>query len=131
MGNALQGMCLEVVSPYFDDGPESAPIVSLLETFEPREVRVFLPKSDRGEAECSPALFSWVRSQGDVSWGALPSEFLRLGKGEEAKHRAVHANAAVPSARSSGGVRSSPKCVASADRTSRRITGFVTNPTSR
>lgn len=90
-GNALRGMCLEVISPYFDGGDESAPVAALIETFQPREVRVFLPRNDRGEAECPAALFSSVGALPNVSWSALPGELLRLGKGEDVKARAVHA----------------------------------------
>ncbi len=89
--NTLQGMCLEVISPYFDGGGESAPLTALIETFEPREVRVFLPRNDSGDAECPEALFSWVRAQPNVSWGALPADLLRAGKAEDVKRRTVHA----------------------------------------
>ncbi len=90
-GNALRGMCLEVISPYFDGGDESAPLAALIESFEPREVRVFLPRNDRGEAECPAALYSSVAELPDVHWSALPNDLLRRGKGEEVKARAVHA----------------------------------------
>jgi hypothetical protein len=90
-GNAVRGMCLEVISPYFDGGDESAPLVALMERFEPSEVRVFLPKSDRGEASCSESLFEWIQTQPGVSWGGLPRDLLRLGKAEDVKHRSVHA----------------------------------------
>lgn len=88
---ALRGMCLEVISPYFDTTEESAPLKALLAEFEPREVRVFLPKNDRGEALCSEELFAWVRRQRDVAWGTLPKEIMRNGKAPDAKHRPVHA----------------------------------------
>jgi hypothetical protein len=90
-GGAVRGMCLEVISPYFDGGGESAPLVALTERFEPSEVRVFLPKNDRGEANCSEGLFEWIPAQPRVSWGALPRDLLRLGKAEDVKHRTVHA----------------------------------------
>jgi hypothetical protein len=90
-GAAVQGMCLEVISPYFDGGSESVPLAALLERFVPRETRVFLPKNDRGEAVCPEDLFSWVRTRYGVSWGTLPPGLLRLGKAEETKLRTVHA----------------------------------------
>ncbi len=90
-GTALRGMCLEVISPYFDDRGESAPLTELLDAFELREARVFLPKNDRGEALCPEALFTWVRQRQGVSWAALPSDLLRLGKSEDTKRRTVHA----------------------------------------
>ncbi len=90
-GSALRGMCLEIISPYFDGGGESAPLAALIETFAPQEVRVFLPKNERGEAECPAELFAWVRSQPNVAWSALPNDLLRMGKAEDVKHRTVHA----------------------------------------
>jgi hypothetical protein len=90
-GTSLQGMNLEVISPYFDVGPESKPLQDFIEQFVPREVRVFLPRKDTGEALCSPELFEWMRSQPGVSWGRLPKELLRRGKGEEVRQRFVHA----------------------------------------
>ncbi|MBL9100183.1 MAG: hypothetical protein JNL82_04440 [Myxococcales bacterium] len=89
-GKLLHGLCLEVVSPYFDGGGESAPLAALVDRFEPRDVRVFLPRNDRGEALCSEALFEWMCARG-ASWGALPGELLRLGKAEAIKQRVVHA----------------------------------------
>ncbi len=90
--SALRGFCLEVISPFFDAGGYSTPLDALVERFEPAEVRVFLPRNERGEAQCSEALFSWVRARAPrVCWGALPGDLLRLGKAEETKHRGVHA----------------------------------------
>jgi hypothetical protein len=90
-GRSLRGFCLEVISPYFDAGGVSAPLDALLERFAPAESRVFLPRNDRGEALCTEALFTWVRTRPGVSWGALPGDLLRLSKAEDAKHRTVHA----------------------------------------
>lgn len=89
-GSALRGMNLEVISPYFDPAGESAPLAQLLERFEPRETRVYLPTNERGEALVPAELFSWVGDRG-VSWAVLPGDLLRLGKSEDAKHRSVHA----------------------------------------
>jgi hypothetical protein len=90
-GNALRGLCLEVISPYFDGGDESDPLEALIKAFVPSEVRVFLPRNDSGDALCSEGLFRWVRTHPGVSWGALPGDLLRLGKAEDTKHRTVHA----------------------------------------
>lgn len=90
-GTAIRGMCLEVISPYFDDSAESAPLAALLDRFQPRETRLFLPKNDRGEALCAEELFQWVRARDAVSWAALPADLLRRGKAEDAKRRSVHA----------------------------------------
>lgn len=90
-GNALNGLYLEVISPYFDAGPESRPLIELIEEFGPKEVRVFLPRKDTGEALCSSKLFDWVREQPQVSWGRLPKDVIRGGKAENAKSRMIHA----------------------------------------
>lgn len=90
-GSALRGMCLEIISPYFDSGGESKPLAALIEKFRPREVRVYLPRNDSEQALCPEDLFTWVRGQEAVSWGALPADLLRLGKGDDTKRRTVHA----------------------------------------
>ncbi len=90
-GKSLRGLCLEVISPYFDSGGASAPLEALTERFEPSEARVFLPRNERGEALCEGTFFDWVTNRAGVSWGALPGDLLRLGKAEDAKHRSVHA----------------------------------------
>ena len=90
-GGAIDGLYLEVISPYFDAGPESEPLSDLIAAFGPKEVRVFLPRKDTGEALCSAELFEWVRSQPDVSWGRLPKDVTRGGKSDEVKSRTVHA----------------------------------------
>jgi hypothetical protein len=93
-GASLRGMCLEVVSPYFDPGPESKPLVALIELFQPREVRVFLPRNRLGEAACSEELFRNVsRSRSSkngplLSWAKLPRNAHFAGK---TQHRRVHA----------------------------------------
>jgi hypothetical protein len=92
-GGSLDGTCLEIISPYFDALPESAPLKELINGFRPREVRMFLPRNDSGEALCSPGLYEWVCSleAEGVRWGRLPKDILRRGKGEDIKQRFVHA----------------------------------------
>lgn len=89
--NAVRGMCLEIISPYFDGDVESAPLEALVERFQPREVRVHLPRNDRGEAQCTPELFEGMTARQGVAWGELPRDLLRLGKSEDARQRTVHA----------------------------------------
>ncbi|RKI73517.1 hypothetical protein D7X55_05130 [Corallococcus sp. AB049A] len=88
--NAVRGMCLEILSPYIDGGDESAPLAALMEQFQPRDVRVHLPRNERGEAQCSQSLYEGMTEQG-VTWGELPRDLLRMGKSEEARLRTVHA----------------------------------------
>jgi hypothetical protein len=90
-GSRLRGLCLEVISPYFDSGARSAPLEALIDRFSPQEVRVFLPLDALGQAQCGEAFYTGVRELADVHWGALPSELLGLGKREDAKRRTVHA----------------------------------------
>ena len=90
-GTALKGMNLEIISPYFDEGPTSKPLEDLIDRFGPREVRVFLPKGNGGEVLCSQELFEWVKSQPKVFWASLPHERVRSGKSEHARERFVHA----------------------------------------
>lgn len=90
-GNLLRGAHLEVISPYFDDAPSCKPLEALIERFQPREVRVFLPRSAGGEALCRPELYKAVRALPGVQWGRLPKEILRLGRSDEVGERFVHA----------------------------------------
>ena len=90
-GRELRGLNLEIISPYFDAGPTSTPLSDLIEQFSPKEVRVFLPKTEAGEALCSKELFEWVKSLPGVSWARLPKDVTRGGKAENAKGRMVHA----------------------------------------
>jgi len=90
-GNALRGMNLEIISPYFDEGPASKPLEDLIDRFGPPEVRVFLPRGNGGEALCSQEIFEWVKSQPNVFWAKLPHERVRSGKSEQARERLVHA----------------------------------------
>jgi hypothetical protein len=90
-GGALQNLNLEIISPYFDGGPTSPPLADLIRRFNPREVRVFLPRSDKGEALCDERLYEWVRDQPGVAWSELPKDLLRRGKGEDVRPRTVHA----------------------------------------
>ncbi len=90
-GRLPRGMCLEVISPYLDDAPSSGPLQDLVDRFRPEEVRVFLPRSAAGEGLCRAELYEAVRALPGVRWGRLPKAPLRLGRGEGAGERFVHA----------------------------------------
>ena len=90
-GTSIEGINIEIISPYFDSGPVSVPLQELIDQFRPREVRVLLPRKDNGEALCSDGLYEWVRSQAAVSWARLPKNLLRRGRGDEIRQRSVHA----------------------------------------
>lgn len=89
-GEQLKGLCLEVISPYFD-ASGAAPLAALCERFRPREVRVFLPRADDGSADLADNVYETVRAMSGVKWARLPQELLRAGKNEQVKRRAVHA----------------------------------------
>ena len=89
-GGLLQGCCLEVIAPYFDDRPECDPLVQLVERFQPREVRVYLPHSRTEMVSCSERMYDAVARIAPASWGALPKDLVQLGRGKAA-NRFVHA----------------------------------------
>lgn len=92
VGRDIRGAHLEVISPYFDDRAECVPLQELAERFQPREVRVFLPRSAAGEALVRQELFETVAAMENVQWSRLPDKkFLRRGATEDAGERFVHA----------------------------------------
>ena len=90
-GNALDGLNLEVISPYFDKFAVSRPLEQLIEAFSLREVRVFLPRNEAGEALCNERMFKWLKQQPNCAWGRLPAGLLRSGPTKDATDRFVHA----------------------------------------
>lgn len=90
-GHLLRGTYLEILSPYFDDATECRPLQALIDRFEPKEVRVFLSRSNAGEALCRRELYQAVRSLRGVAWGRLPREVVQFGRSEDAGERSVHA----------------------------------------
>lgn len=91
IGNQMQGCYLEIISPYFDDAEECQPLNELIRLFNPKEVRVFLPRSGSGEALVRKELFESVGELLNVGWGRLPKDTMRRGSREEAGERFVHA----------------------------------------
>ncbi|MCB9631965.1 MAG: hypothetical protein H6721_07505 [Sandaracinus sp.] len=90
-GRGLEGLCLEVISPYFDEGGTSEPLRALLERFEPRETRVALPLGSDGVAGVSEAMHAWLKSQPRVVWSQLPRVVVQRAKADGARDRFVHA----------------------------------------
>jgi hypothetical protein len=84
------GICLEVISPYFNKHDVS-PLEAIIKRFEPTEVRVFLPRGDDGEALCERAVYSAASTIKNVQWASLPHEIMKTGKTEQVKRRRVHA----------------------------------------
>lgn len=91
-GSTIRRECrhLEVISPYFDESPGCLPLQELIDWFHPTEVRVYLPRSATGQAECPPALYDSVREAG-CYWARLPRDITRLGGSLDAGDRRVHA----------------------------------------
>lgn len=90
-GDRLRGGSLEIVSPFFDDAADSKPLEALIQRFQPKAVRIYLPRNDKEEGRLNPALFQSVSALPNVTWGKLPSELMRLGRSEDAAQRNVHA----------------------------------------
>lgn len=90
-GEALHGLNLEVISPYFDRAARSRPLEELIEEFEPKAVRVFLPRNEAGEALCDARMYRWLQSQPTCCWGRLPAAITRHGQQRDATERFVHA----------------------------------------
>jgi hypothetical protein len=89
-GRALDGLCLEIVSPYFDGGEVSEPLRGLLERFTPPQTRIVLPLVE-GEAKVSDALHAWVKGLPGVTWSELPREVVQRARADGARDRFVHA----------------------------------------
>lgn len=90
-GDLLHNTYLEIISPYFDDAAECRPLQALIERFQPKEVRVFLPRSSAGHALCRRELYHAVRALREVSWGHLSRDIVQLGRSDDAGERFVHA----------------------------------------
>lgn len=90
-GHKLEGLNLEIISPYFDAHGDCAPLVALMERFKPREVRVFLPQDDAGLPQVTPEMHASVRNLKNVSWGTLPKELRQNGPAGQGALRFVHA----------------------------------------
>lgn len=85
----LQGLRMEIVSPYFDEADECEPLTELLAAFGPSEIRVFLPRDGDGKGGVDPRI--WEDVDEVASWGRLPKDLLKMGKAEDVALRTVHA----------------------------------------
>ncbi len=90
-GSAIHETYLEIISPFFDDASDCAPLRALIDRFNPKATRVFLPRSASGEGLCNSELYQAVREIPDVDWGRLPKDILRGGTTDDAADRVVHA----------------------------------------
>jgi hypothetical protein len=85
-GTELQGMNLEIISPYFNEDAGDSPLAEIKERFAPKEMRVFLPRDEENKALVSQAVYEKHRGL----WGALPDELLRNGSGRRFVHAKVY-----------------------------------------
>lgn len=90
-GDRLRGAYLDVISPYFDDADDCRPLEQLVESFEPKEVHVMLPKDGQGQVICRDSQYEVVRSMPGISWARLPTQVTKLSSREGSPQRFVHA----------------------------------------
>ena len=86
-----RGWNLEVISPYFD-AAGAPPLAELVETLQPKEVRVYLPRDPDGRARVTGKAYEAV--SGLATWSSLPGEVTSRGRTEQAEKlapRHVHA----------------------------------------
>lgn len=91
VGNRLDGLYMEIISPYFDASGESNPLQKLVECFDPKACRVFLPKADDATARVDERLYGWLREQPRCEWGTFSADVTRLSQSKDAGDRFVHA----------------------------------------
>lgn len=87
----ITGTYLEIISPFFDDRDYCQPLQDLIDRFQPKEVRVFLPRSATEKGLVRSKLYETVRNLPNTSWGRFPKQQFRLRKTEDAGERFVHA----------------------------------------
>ena len=90
-GDRIRGANLEIISPYFDNTDSCRPLLDLVERFEPKEVRLFLPKSDTGAALVNSGIYDSIKKLSNTAWGRLPTDIIKYGSSSGAGERFVHA----------------------------------------
>jgi hypothetical protein len=90
-GVSLQGLYLEIISPFLGDAATSGPLETLIERFHPKEIRILLPRDQHGAAACTPELFKSIGNIENASWGKLPIGRVSSSEKKEAPQRFVHA----------------------------------------
>lgn len=89
-GEKLHGASLEIIAPFIDESKPTA-LTELVERFDIREARVFLPTKEDGTASVKPGLYDAVKRMDGCAWAKLPQDVLKLGKEKNATSRGVHA----------------------------------------
>ena len=84
---------LEVISPFFDPQGEG-PLRELVDTLQPREVRVYLPTAPDGASLVTQTTYEAVAALEDTRWARLPGEVVNRGRDDTSERlapRRVHA----------------------------------------
>lgn len=89
--SAVAGWNVEIISPFFDKHSARSPLRALCDTFDPKEVRVFMPRNESGQAECEHAFYQDVASVPKVRWATLPKQVTKSSAWEKHQSRSVHA----------------------------------------
>ncbi len=90
-GADLRGAYLEVISPYFTSSDDAGPLEELIDYFQPKETRVYLPRGPAGEALCNPGVYDAVSNLPQTTWGFLPKAIVKRSNAKDAVDRTVHA----------------------------------------
>ena len=83
---------LEVISPFFDPQGEG-PLRELVDTLQPREVRVYLPTAPDGVSLVRQATYEAVAALENTRWARLPGEVVNRGRDDTSERlapRRVH-----------------------------------------
>lgn len=91
LGRRVREWNLEIISPYFDEGAKMIPLHELIDEFEPRAVRVLLPRGRDASAQCDKWTYGAIEGIPNASWGRLPGGLLASGSSKDAPPRNVHA----------------------------------------
>ena len=84
---------LEVISPFFDPQGEG-PLRELVDTLQPREVRVYLPTAPDGASLVTQTTYEAVAALENTRWARLPGEVVNRGRDDTSERlapRRVHA----------------------------------------
>jgi hypothetical protein len=92
LGDRITDCHLEIVSPFFDEDPDSviATLDTFIEWFAPRTVKLALPARQL-RSSISEALYEAVLEHPTVAWASLPAPLLATSAQDDVASRGVHA----------------------------------------
>jgi hypothetical protein len=91
LGDKASNINLEVISPFFDGDSKAEPLLEIIQQFQPKETRVFLPRDTDRAAKVPIELYQEICNMPGVQWGKLPADLLQRGTGKNVVSRNVHA----------------------------------------